>query len=48
MSPRRKRHGKTEVTSDDCQGGWAGKRVWQEDYVFSVDRYSVFCSDLVY
>ena len=30
---------------DDCQGGCSGKRVWQDEYVFSVDRYSVFCSD---
>ena len=30
---------------DDCPGGCPGKRVWQEEYVFSVDRYSVFCSD---
>ena len=24
-------------------GGGGGERVWQEEYVFSVDRYSVFC-----
>ena len=30
------------IFMDDCPGGCPGKRVWQEEYVFSVDRYSVF------